>query len=117
MNDPLADRNVHDIRSQSVRFGERPGLGEVVGKPQQYGWQQPRSPTRTNINESSGIRLIARRRAETLCASHSHALSRSKHHGRGFDAVHDVFDGILFGDDAALDVAAVVAVEADGDPL
>ena len=37
--------------------------------------------------------------------------------GGGLDAVDDVLDGVLLGDDAALGVAAMVAVEAGGDLL
>ena len=35
-----------------------------------------------------------------------------KHRGRGIYAIHDVLDRILFGDDSALAIAAVVAIKA-----
>ena len=36
---------------------------------------------------------------------------------RGFDAIDDVLDGVLFGDDAAFGVGAMIAIEAGGDVL
>ena len=48
------------------------------------------------------------------CASHCEAEPDG---GSGVYAIDYVFDGVLFGDDAAFAVAAVVAIEAGGDLL
>ena len=64
------------------------------------------------------VELLLRERIVLVVVAAGAAERQAEPHGRGrLHAVDDVLDGVLLGDDAAFGVAAVVAVEAGGDPL
>jgi hypothetical protein len=69
-------------------------------------------------NGANPVVVFLRNRIEFMVvaprATRRHA---HEHRGRGIDAVHDVFDLVLLGNDAALGIHAVVAVESGGNLL
>ena len=64
------------------------------------------------------VEVLLRDRVELVVVAAGAAEGQAQPDGRrGVDAIDDVLDGVLLGDDAALGVAAMVAVEAGRDLL
>src|SRR5262245_4494742 len=96
----LLPRRRVDIRRRIANFDRSPFLRHVV--------EERKQAVKVALRKWIVLVVVAARAAE----------SQAKPDGsRRFDAIGHVFDGILLGNNAPFGVAAMVAVEAGGDPL